>query len=251
MRDVTGRFGDRRAPYDVQSSGATNTDMENDHNQLDTQAAADIDLVQSAKQGDISAFEELVRRHTKRVFTIASHITRSYEDAEEVSQETFLKVCCHLKSFEEKAQFGTWVTRIAVNTALTKVSRSKFVQIVTDEEPNSDPRSTADDVPDWRPNPEELYNQYQLRQRLRHALEQLPRSYSTVFLLRDMQGLSVSETASALLLSIPAVKTRLLRARLQLREILSRSVIPTWTGGRPRAIEPDRPCSATYGTSGG
>lgn len=249
VRNVIGRFGKRRAPYDVQSSGATNTDMENDHNQLDTQAVADIDLVQSAKQGDISAFEELVRRHTKRVFTIASHITRSYEDAEEVSQETFLKVCCYLKSFEEKAQFGTWLTRIAVNTALTKVSRSKFVQIVTDQEPNPNPRSTADDVPDWRPNPEELYSQQQLRQQLRHALEQLPLSYSTVFLLRDMQGLSVTETASALQLSIPAVKTRLLRARLQLREILSKSVIPNIEWVRTLAIEPDRLCSATFSTS--
>ena len=90
--------------------------MENDQNQLNTQSAADIDLVQSAKQGDISAFEELVRRHTKRVFAIASHITRSREDAEEVSQETFLKACRHLKGFEGKAQFGTWLTRIAVNT---------------------------------------------------------------------------------------------------------------------------------------
>jgi RNA polymerase sigma-70 factor (ECF subfamily) len=203
--------------------------MKNDHNQLDMQAAADIDLVRSAKLGDVGAFEELVRRHAKRVFAIASHITRSHQDAEEVSQETFLKVCCHFKDFEEKAQFGTWLTRIAVNTALTKVSRSKFVQIGRDEEPNFNPSSATDDVPDWRPNPEELYSQYQLRQLLRQALEQLPRLYSTVFLLRDMQGLSVSETAAALQISIPTVKTRLLRARLQLRKILSKSFVPTWT----------------------
>jgi RNA polymerase sigma-70 factor (ECF subfamily) len=202
--------------------------MQNDQNQLNTQSAADIDLVQSAKQGDISAFEELVRRHTKRVFAIASHITRSREDAEEVSQETFLKACRHLKGFEGKAQFGTWLTRIAVNTALTKVSQPRFVQI-GDEESDSELSSMAKEVPDWRPNPEELYGQYQLRQRLRQALEQLPRLYSTVFLLRDMQGLSVTETAAALRLSIPTVKTRLLRARLQLREILSKSFITTWT----------------------
>ena len=202
--------------------------MQNDQNQLNTQSATDIDLVQSAKQGDISAFEELVRRHTKRVFAIASHITRSREDAEEVSQETFLKACRHLKGFEGKAQFGTWLTRIAVNTALTKVRRSKFIQI-GGEESDSKLSSTAKEVPDWRPNPEELYSQYQLRQRLRQALEQLPRLYSTVFLLRDMQGLSVTETAAALRLSIPTVKTRLLRARLQLREILSKSFITRWT----------------------
>lgn len=203
--------------------------MQNDQNQLNTQSAADIDLVQSAKQGDISAFEELVRRHTKRVFAIASHITRSREDAEEVSQETFLKACRHLTDFEGKAQFGTWLTRIAVNTALTKISRSKLLQIGPNEESDSELSSAANDVPDWRPNPEELYSQYQLRQQLRQALEQLPRLYSTVFLLRDMQGLSVTETAAALQLSIPTVKTRLLRARLQLREILTKSIVPTWT----------------------
>ena len=175
--------------------------MKNDQKLVNTQSVADIDLVQSAKQGDISAFEELVRRHAKRVFGIANHITRSHEDAEEVSQETFLKACCHLKDFEGKAQFGTWLTRIAVNTALTKVSGSKFVQMGREEEPSFDPGCTSNDVPDWRPNPEELYSQSQLRQLLRQALEQLPRLYSTVFLLRDMQGLSITETAAALQLS--------------------------------------------------
>ena len=165
--------------------------MQNDQNQLNTQSAADIELVQFAKQGDSSAFEELVRRYTKRVFAIANHITRSREDAEEVSQETFLKACRHLKDFEGKAQFGAWLTRIAVSTALTKVSRSKFVQIEPNEESDSELSSTANDVPDWRPNPEELYSQHQLGQRLAQALEQLPRLYSTVFLLRDVQGLSV------------------------------------------------------------
>ena len=203
--------------------------MENDQNQVNIQSVADIDLVQSAKQGEISAFEELVRRHMKRVFAIANHITRCHEDAEEVSQETFLKACRHLKDFEGKAQFGTWLTRIAVHTALTKVSHSKFVQIGQEEKASSDPSIATNDVPDWRPNPEELYSQYQLRQRLRRALEELPRLYSTVFLLRDMQGLSIAETAAALQLAIPTVKTRLLRARLQLREILSMSFHHTWT----------------------
>ena len=203
--------------------------MQNDQDQLGTKSITDICLVHSAKQGDITAFEELVRRHTKGVFTIAYHVTRSREDAEEVSQETFLKACCRLKDFEEKAQFCTWLTRIAVHTAFTKVRRSNVIQLERDKEPGSGPSSTANDVPDWRPNPEELYSHYEIRQRLRQALEQLPRLYSTVFLLRDMQGLSIAETAAALRLSIPTVKTRLLRARLQLREILSKSFIPTWT----------------------
>lgn len=203
--------------------------MQNDQKHFGAQPAAEIDLVHSAKQGEMSAFEELVRRHTKRVFIIAHHITRSREDAEEVTQETFLKVCCHLKDFGEKAQFGTWLMRIAVNTALTKVRRSHLVRIESNEESLSELSALPKDVRDWRPNPEELHSELQLRERLRQALEELPQPYSTVFLLRDIQGVSVAETAAALQLSIPSVKTRLLRARLQLRQILSKSFIPTWT----------------------
>jgi hypothetical protein len=123
-------------------------------------------------------------------------------------------------------------------------SPSRVTSLGASEELDSELNSTANDVPDSRPNPEELYSQHQLRQQLRQALEQLPRLYSTVFLLRDMQGLSVAETAAALQLSVPTVKTRLLRARLQLREILSKSLIPTWTEAdyvRSNLIAPVRP----------
>ncbi len=204
--------------------------MQDNQNSFDTKAATDIDLVHSAKQGNMGAFEELVRRHTKRVFGVAYHITHSHEEAEEVCQETFLKAYCHLKEFEHRAQFHTWLTRIAVNTAFTTVRRSNFFRTEHDEEPLSYPNDTTRDVPDWRPNPEQLYSRYQLEERLRQALGQLPKLYSTVFLLRDMQGLSVAETAAALQVSIPAVKTRLLRARLQLREVLSKSFARTGRG---------------------
>jgi len=211
--------------------------MQNNLNQFGIEAAGDIDLVHSAKQGEMSAFEELVRRQIKRVFIIAYHITRSREDAEEVSQETFFKVCCHLRDFEEKAQFATWIARIAVNTSLTKVRRSKCVHTGWNDESFPEPSVMPTDIPDWRPNPEELYSQYQLRERLRQALEELPQPYSTVFLLRDVQGLSIAETAAALDLSIPSVKTRLLRARQQLREILSKSFIPAWAAAERARIE--------------
>jgi RNA polymerase sigma-70 factor (ECF subfamily) len=200
--------------------------MQTDLTQIDTHLATDLDLVQSAKDGDTTAFEELVRRYAKRVFSIARHITRSREDAEEVSQETFLKACLHLNDFEEKAQFSTWLTRIAVNAALTKVARSDRAKVVRNEDPQWEPDSMLEKVPDWRPNPEQLYSQSQLQLLLRRALEELPQAYSTVFLLRDMHGLSIAETAAALRLSIPTVKTRLLRARLQLRQNLSKSFIP-------------------------
>jgi len=202
--------------------------MQTDQSQLSTHSSADIDLVHSAKRGEMFAFEELVRRHTKRVFSIARHITHSHEDAEEVSQETFLKAYLHLNAFEEKAQFSTWLTRIAVNAALTRI-RSGGAKMSSSEEPQCEGGSTPDEVPDWRANPEQICSQSQIRHRLRQALEELPQAYSTVFLLRDIQGLSIIETAAALELPIPTVKTRLLRARLKLRENLNKSFITTWT----------------------
>lgn len=201
--------------------------MQTDQTQHSTHSAADFDLVRSAKRGEMVAFEELVRRHTRRVFSIARHITRSYEEAEEVSQETFLKAFLHLNAFEEKAQFSTWLTRIAVNAALANVRSSRVKTNTTSaEEPEWDTIYAPDEVSDWRANPEQLYSRSQLRQLLRQALEDLPQTYSTVFLLRDIQGLSILETATALQLRVPTVKTRLLRARLQLRETLSKSFIP-------------------------
>jgi len=204
----------------------TKCNMKTDQNQLNTSLATDLDLVRSAIGGDTAAFEELVRRNTKRVFSVALHITRSREDAEEITQETFLKAFLHLNDFEERAQFSTWLTRIAVNAALTNVARLPRAKVVLSEEREREASSAAEEIPDWRPNPEQLYSRSQLQQLLRQALEELPQAYSTVFLLRDVQGLSITETAAALRLSIPAVKTRLLRARLQLRENLSRSFIP-------------------------
>ena len=222
--------------------------MEMDANQIATQSARDLDLVHSAKQGEVAAFEELMKRHMKRVFAIACHMTRSREDAEDVTQETFLKACCHLKDFHEKAQFTTWLTRIAVNTALTKVRQSSLVQIGCKKEPFWEPTDAADEVPDWRQNPEEIYSRSQLHERLRSALEGLPLIYGTVFVLRDVYGFSIEETAAALQLSVPTIKTRLLRARLQLRESLSRTFCPHVDRRRARTIEPGRSCSAlTFG----
>ena len=220
--------------------------MECDQNQIETQLTADTQLVTSAKRGDPDAFEALVKRHTKRVLSVAWHLTRSREDAEDVTQETFLKACLHLKDFQEKAQFSTWLTRIAVNTSLTKIRSTKWVPAGGDEKAMWE--SISEELSDWRSNPEELYSRSQLRRRLHEALEELPQIYSRVFVLRDIYGFSMAETAAALQLSIPQVKTRLLRARLRLRENLSKPFSPTWTEGeheqsnlvagvRPLAIE--------------
>ena len=153
-----------------------------------------------------------------------------------------MKACRHLKDFQEKAQFSTWLTRIAVNTAYTKIRSSNSSPICADQEPCWE--SISEKLSDWRSHPEELYNRSQLRHRLQEAVEELPQIYGKVFVLRDMYGFSIAETATALQLSVPTVKTRLLRARLQLRDSLTKSFVPTWTAAehaRANLVAPVRP----------
>ena len=178
-------------------------------------------LVHAAKQGDVGAFEQLLRGTQGMVFRVAQHITGSREDAEEVVQEAFLKAFQNLERFEERSRFSTWVTRITVNTALMRVrSRRGHETVPLHEDDPGDPSALAEEVADWRPDPEQLYNRNELHAILAQALAGLPQHYSTVFLLRDVEGFSTAETAETLGLSATAVKARLLRARLQLRQRL-------------------------------
>jgi RNA polymerase sigma-70 factor, ECF subfamily len=180
-------------------------------------------LVQAAKAGDVGAFEQLVKRYDRNVFRIAQHITQNREDAEDVVQEAFLKAYGNLKQFQGQSKFYTWLVRIAVNEALMKLRKRRPERMVSlDEEVKTDEDSLPREVADWSPNPEQQYTQAELRDILTRTIQGLPASFRTVFVLRDVEGLSTEETAEALELSIPAVKSRLLRARLQLRERLSR-----------------------------
>src|SRR5450432_4168524 len=180
-------------------------------------------LVASGKAGDVTAFEELVRRYDRNVFRIAQHITQNREDAEDVVQDAFIKAYTNLKQFQGQSKFYTWLVRIAVNEALMKLRRRKPERTVSlDEEVKTEDDSLPREVADWSPNPEQMYNQAELRDILTRTIQGLPSGFRTVFVLRDVEGLSTEETAEALELSIPAVKSRLLRARLQLRERLSR-----------------------------
>jgi RNA polymerase sigma-70 factor (ECF subfamily) len=180
-------------------------------------------LVQAAKGGDVGAFEQLVKRYDRNVFRIAQHITQNREDAEDVVQEAFLKAYRNLQQFQGQSKFYTWLVRIAVNEALMKLRRRKPERTVSlDEDIKTEEDSVPREVADWSPNPEQQYNQAELREILTKTIQGLPSSFRTVFVLRDVEGLSTEETAEALELSIPAVKSRLLRARLQLRERLSR-----------------------------
>jgi RNA polymerase sigma-70 factor (ECF subfamily) len=180
-------------------------------------------LVAAAKAGDIGAFEDLVKRYDRNVFRIAQHITQNREDAEDVVQDAFLKAYTNLGQFQGQSKFYTWLVRIAVNEALMRLRRRRPERMVSlDEDIKTDEDSMPREVADWSPNPEQEYNQAELKDILGKTIQGLPTSFRTVFVLRDVEGLSTEETAEALDLSIPAVKSRLLRARLQLRERLSK-----------------------------
>jgi RNA polymerase sigma-70 factor, ECF subfamily len=183
----------------------------------------ELQLVQAAKAGDVSAFEDLVKRYDRNVFRIAQHITQNREDAEDVVQDAFLKAYQNLGQFQGQSKFYTWLVRIAVNEALMRLRRRRPERMVSlDEDVKTEDDSVPREVADWSPNPEQQYSQAELKDILTRTIQGLPPSFRTVFVLRDVEGLSTEEAAEALDLSIPAVKSRLLRARLQLRERLSR-----------------------------
>jgi RNA polymerase sigma-70 factor (ECF subfamily) len=180
-------------------------------------------LVDAARTGDIGAFESLVRRYDRNVFRIAQHITQNREDAEDVVQDAFLKAYQNLGQFQGQSKFYTWLVRIAVNEALMRLRRRRPERTVSiDEDVKTEEDSMPREIADWSPNPEQLYTQSELKEILGKTIQGLPPSFRTVFVLRDVEGLSTEETASALELSVPAVKSRLLRARLQLRERLNK-----------------------------
>jgi RNA polymerase sigma-70 factor (ECF subfamily) len=186
-------------------------------------ATDEMALVHAAKRGDVTAFEQLVKRYDRNIFRIAQHITQNREDAEDVVQDAFLKAYENLDHFQEQSKFYTWLVRIAVNESLMKLRRRRSDRTVSlDEDIETEEDTMPREVADWSPNPEQLYKQGELKDILRKTIQGLPASFRAVFVLRDVEGLSTEETAQALDLSIPAVKSRLLRARLQLRERLNK-----------------------------
>ncbi len=180
-------------------------------------------LVAKARSGDPSAFNELVNRYERKIFRLAKHITQNEEDAEDVLQETFLKAYEHLRDFQEKSKFYTWIVRIAVNESLMKLRKRKGDRTVPLDEPLDTGEDTViREIAVWDENPEQRYSREELGEILDEAVLSLRPAFRTVFVLRDIEELSTEETAEALGISVPAVKSRLLRARLQLREKLTR-----------------------------
>jgi RNA polymerase sigma-70 factor (ECF subfamily) len=183
----------------------------------------DVELVARAKGGDEAAFEQLIRQYDRQIFRIARHITQNKEDAEDIVQDTFLKAYQKLHQFQGNSKFYTWLVRIAVNESLMRLRKRRNSKTVSmDEDVQTEEGSVPRDFADWTPDPEQQYGQGELGEILRKTIAGLPPGFRSVFTLRDVENLSTEETAEALGLSVPAVKSRLLRARLQLRERLSK-----------------------------
>jgi len=178
-------------------------------------------LVAAAKAGDISAFETLVGRYERKIFRLTQNITQNREDAEDAMQEAFLKAFEHLQNFEGNSRFYTWLVRIAVNQALMKLRKRRPNVVSLDEEIDTGEDLVPRDVEDWGPSPADRYAQTELSGILNKVISDLDAPFRVVFQLRDIEELSTEETAEALGLSVPAVKSRLLRARLKLRQALS------------------------------
>jgi len=192
-----------------------------------TPETPDVELVRLAKAGGLNAFEALTNRYEQRVYGLAMRMLRQEHDAEDVTQQTFLSVLENLEGFRGEASFSTWVLRIASHAALKVIRKRKGLNTVSLEEA-TEPADDFNSVPhpefiaDWRQSPEHLVERNEVRRLLDEALTRLDEKHRLVFLLRDVEGLSVKETAEALELSEGNVKVRLLRARLQLREDLTR-----------------------------
>ena len=180
-------------------------------------------LVAKAREGDLTAFNELVQRYDRKIFRLAKHITQNDEDAEDVLQETFLKAYEHLGDFQGQSKFYTWIVRIAVNESLMKLRKRKSDRTVPLDEPVETGEDTVvREIAVWEDNPEQKYSREELATILEEAVDTLRPAFRTVFVLRDIEEMSTEETAETLGISVPAVKSRLLRARLQLRERLTR-----------------------------
>jgi RNA polymerase sigma-70 factor (ECF subfamily) len=187
------------------------------------EAEDDLTLVHATKRGSVAAFDKIVRRYDRRMLRIAQSVTHNREEAEDAVQEAFLKAYQKLDQFRQNATFSTWMIRIVLNEALMKLRKQRtFREESLDGDSSNDSDALPRDVTDWSPNPQELYGATEFREILIKCLGRLQPALRVVFVLRDVEELSISETCEVLNLSEAAIKSRLFRARLRLRETLTR-----------------------------
>jgi RNA polymerase sigma-70 factor (ECF subfamily) len=179
-------------------------------------------LVAAAKSGQRAAFGELCERNAKKIFRVARRITRNREDAEDAVQNSFLNAFVHLADFDRSSRFSTWLTRIAINSALAKLRKNRRVREVPMEEPNATAEfETHYETRDTAPNPEESYSQLERKEVVSAAIGGLQPGARRVVEFHQLQELSARETAQILGVSTTAVKSRMFQARAALREMLS------------------------------
>jgi len=202
------------------------------------QPAAEVDLalLRRSETGDFDAFEQLVSRFQGRAYGVAYRILGSPQDAEDVVQQTFLSLIEHLDTFRGESSVASWVLRIATNFALKILRKRRGLPTVSLDEGNESYASIPhpEYIAAWREPPDALAERAEMRELLDRAIDELSDKHRVVFILRDIEGLSTEETAELLGLSISNVKVRLLRARLQLRERLTREL-----GDEATRVEPD------------
>ncbi len=183
------------------------------------------DLIAWVQRGQNELFYELVKPYERRVYAAALAILRNPTDAEDVAQEAMVKALANIRQFRAEARFSTWLIQITVNEALMRRRRERTVVMESiDDRREEESEYAPRDFADWREIPSESLERKEIRQRLADALARLDRKYREVFVLRDMEQLNIQETAEALGISTASVKTRLLRARLMLRDLLD----PFW-----------------------
>jgi len=191
--------------------------------------AAELSLIDRICAGDKTAFYDLIRPYERAVYTSAYSILQNEADAEEVAQEAFLKAFRHLKTFRREARFSTWLIQIAINESRMRLrkDRKNLYESIDEGKDCDEGDYIPKDFADWREIPSEAFERSRLKKALHTAMAGLAPKYREVFVLRDVEEMSISETANALGITEASVKTRLLRARLQMRDALA----PGYDGG--------------------
>jgi len=187
-------------------------------------------LIERIRNGEHEAFYELIRPYERRLYTAAFLILRNEVDAEDCVQESVLKGFKHIRQFRAEAKFSTWLIQITINEARMRRRKERAgLMEPIDRGKGDEDAYTPRDFADWREIPSEALERHEVREKLAEALDSLSQIYREVFVLRDMEQLSIEETARALAISPASVKTRLLRARLMLRDLLAPGVDGQWS----------------------
>jgi len=180
----------------------------------------DSEIVRRVRAGDRALFEVLMRRHNQRVYRAARAVVKDETEVEDVMQQAYVNAFTHLHQFEERSEFSTWLTRIVLNEAFArrhKLQSSASISASVDDDRGAFMETMRSPDPD----PERQAYAQELRRVLEEAVDELPEHYRTVFMLRDIEGLSTNETSVGLGVGEEAVKTRLHRARAMIRRAVS------------------------------